>query len=389
MSWKKAKRVRAPPTPTGIFKEKACYEESDITTSCGVSINLVPVDGFLRVKPPINYHGDPVIFQRKEQDWVCQHIYVRILRGIEKEPGKKCCKVIKHNPSKTNIKALRDHCISVFTHWKHRPAVNVAKGQLLFGAKPKKKKANNEEGKEEEKEEEGKDDGEKEHDGEENEGKSSSLSEGRKSPTTHTDQCKNASNLAVSFLVDNVEGRVSTAQSSMGKSTADSMIDTEALKESVPLADDEEIVLPSRTFACMGIMHKDFPNITFPPGFDFTTEYEMSTHSGRIDPAKAFRGYVLPSWNVGVHELSDTRESVGIITSKQCHGSMVLDYSKEPHRTASSRTVCKSCHELLFHQPLLKALSRSASRNYGQIQDRFCPLSEIIRRKNNIAKQYE
>ena len=115
----------------------------------------------------------------------------------------------------------------------------------------------------------------------------------------------------------------------------------------------------------------------------------MVCHSGIIDHSETFRGYVVPTWNVGIFACPRTRESIGIITSKECAGSILLDPTNKPHLTSSYQTVFKACYSLIFHPPLLNALSRSASRDYGQTQDTLCPISEIIRRKRVLQLKYD
>ena len=87
---------------------------------CGVSMKLVPVGGLLRVYPPTNWKGDPIIFRHEPGHWLCLHVHIRVFRqNIRHDVGKPCHKKIIHVQKSTNISALRDHGKANNMHWKY------------------------------------------------------------------------------------------------------------------------------------------------------------------------------------------------------------------------------------------------------------------------------
>ncbi|KAL7530742.1 hypothetical protein ACHAXR_010378 [Thalassiosira sp. AJA248-18] len=140
---------------------------------------------------------------------------------------------------------------------------------------------------------------------------------------------------------------------------------------------------------CDGILHQDFETISFPPNYDFVQDYPLSLHSTQLSQHNGFCGFVKPTWNISLFICPNTGETIGVFTSGVCERSFMLSTNEVPRKTFSGRNICVSCNLLLHHPPLLRALAQSAARDYKpELNDVYCPTSEILRRKRCKLEKY-
>ena len=124
-------------------------------------------------------------------------------------------------------------------------------------------------------------------------------------------------------------------------------------------------------YQCEGLHYfQDFPTVPYPPGYDFSWNYPFSIHSNYV--AGLFSDsprHIKPTWNVTV---------LGTISSASHNKSFMKKVIQSMEGTTFVRPLCADCVALMYHQPLLKTLKISATKQYGDNTPKsLLPISAI------------
>jgi len=337
--------TNATPVASGTDSDGAYYLERDITfverRKSRVKLSLLPLNCRILAKPPDGYIGEPIFFERKNVDFICRH---RSIKSTDKVTGivtyEKQCKAIINWGGGTgcSIQSLRNHA-SGASHWTAPAKAAKSRSESdrnissFFTKKSKNKSKDGADKASAEESDSGKND-ENQQEADKNTGKSDEQSSNNKSPSTSI-QLKSppvgtaASASSSSNAVINVENEVGTQEFT--------------------------------TYQCNGMhYYRDFPNIKYPPSYDFGLDYPFSIHSQTV--CGLFQDsirHTKPSWTVTVD---------GIITSVSCGKTFIVENTAFDTiaKSKAGGIVCSNCANLAHSQPLLKTLRVSASKGYDE-----------------------
>ena len=365
-------------TATGQLEDGTVhFTEDDIRKSDGsVSIRLLPVGEtplLLFPSAPKNsnkvYTGDPTPivsyhdeFNNNKLSFRCQH--VRVKEDEKKGTSRVVCTHYWQDGQGVTIGTILSHCRS--QHWQHSSNIvsNVAgqRGVKSFFSVTKKRK---------------------------------SAIDANATATAGMDYGSGGENILSSNAVTsaaagstNTVNVAAAAVAGAGGNIDTDMAEVEVVdmggEEQQDMAIDTSILKapPSIVFMeylpCRGIHYLDFNNIDFGLHYDVMRDYPWLIHSDTTKAAYQNSNLLCNvDWTVN---------SLGNFSSTGCNGIITRDKNNFATTTRAKKPACLDCISLQFNQRLMGVLTMSISKEYGQLPNALCPVSQILHRISKIKK---